>query len=156
MEEKALMTIDCIGESFLREIGEAGWEVRVEEDFIGDFKHFKAVSVDAPYGAFTRLDITLKTLDCNPMSVEIGFEFIADPRMVFRTAGRHWEAFSKMIEDDGYGAIKAACERVLEKARIAAGLKSIKVRTSGLSLIFDDMHGIPAFKAELVYRKEPG
>jgi hypothetical protein len=148
-QERYKMKIDEVEINLLQLLFHDGWALKLEDDISEDFKCFCAFKKEGPMDAFTRLDVTLFTLDNNPEDVAI--------RFLFQTDQDKW-SLGKKVQENNCEALRLTCEYLLNKSGMDAEERQFNIGArSGDSRGFDN--GIPghinsAYKVELVYGKQ--
>jgi hypothetical protein len=132
------LTIDGIGEVFVKQLTQRGWDVRIEDDWVGAFKDYCCSSKGRPLGAFTFLDLLLFTLDNDPANIEIRFMFYADP------------------SENNFGILRNFCDSLLNGANIESNEQETLITPSSRRKVkFVNAFVTPSYEVQLVYWKKP-
>ncbi|HPB39180.1 MAG TPA: hypothetical protein PK125_13605 [Syntrophorhabdus sp.] len=144
--------IDAMGEALLEQLTNQGWDVRIEDDWAGDFKDYWCTSPRGPMGAFTFLDLLLFTLDNDPENVEIRFMFYADPGIV----GPNKRPFGKKVRENNFRVLRDFCVSLLNGANIGSNEQETLITPSSRRKVkFGDAYVAPSYEVQLVYWREP-
>lgn len=145
-------TIDGIGEVFVEQLTQRGWDVRIEDDWVGAFKDYWCSSKGRPLGAFTFLDLLLFTLDNDPANIEIRFMFYADPSIV----GPSKRPFGRKVRENNFGVLRNFCVSLLNSANIESKEQETLITPSSRRKVkFDAVYVVPSYEVQLVYWKKP-
>ena len=146
------LTIDGIGEVFVEQLTQRGWDVRIEDDWVGAFKDYWCSSKGRPLGAFTFLDLLLFTLDNDPANVEIRFMFYADPSIV----GPNKRPFGRKVRENNFGVLRNFCDSLLNSANIESNEQETLITPSSRRKVkFGNAFVTPSYEVQLVYWKKP-
>ena len=149
MKNSNVLTIDDIGQALLVQLNATGWEIEIDTDYTGDFKHFCAFKENKSLMGFDRLDLILMILNNNPRNVEIRFVFYADPKKV----GESKRYIGKKVRGNNFKLLRSVCERLLNNAEIKAKEEETEI-TSQVNHKIKFEKGkylIPVYKVEMVY-----
>ncbi len=145
-------TIDGIGEVFVEQLTQRGWDVRIEDDWVGAFKDYWCSSKGRPLGAFTFLDLLLLTLDNDPANIEIRFMFYADPSIV----SPNKRPFGRKVRENNFEVLRNFCVSLLNSANIESKEQETLITPSSRRKVkFDAVYVVPSYEVQLVYWKKP-
>ena len=57
MKNSKVLTIDDIGQALLVQLNATGWEIEIDTDYSGDFKHYCSFKENKSLIGFDRLDL---------------------------------------------------------------------------------------------------
>jgi len=153
LNDNNMHAIDDIASMLIDKFSEAGWEVAIEDNYVGDFKHIQCACKLGPLEAFTRFDLILMTLNGDPQNVEIRFHFFADPRIL----GPNKRPFGKKVKVDNFEVLRSVCTTFLQTAGVRAREEETEIAPrSRYKIDFGDGQFMTAaYEVEMVYWKEP-